>query len=89
MTFADSVIVYYPADDLDILSGLIFNERVVATQGDYTKVITLRFNENMYYNEGIQLYYGELYVNQTPIYWDVEYYENERLIQEQQLLPKK
>ena len=80
MTFADSVIVYYPADDLDIVSGLIFNERVVATQGDYTKVITLRFNENMYYNEGIQLYYGELYVNQTPIYWDVEYYENERLL---------
>lgn len=38
----------------------------------------IRINETLNLIESTNLYYGELYVNQSPPYWDVTYYENER-----------
>ena len=39
----------------------------------------LRINETLTMVESTALYYGELYVDQMPQYWDATYYVNEQI----------
>ncbi len=69
------------SSDEDFLAaeGLLPTDNAIAVDNGIICGTIIRINETLTMIESTALYYGELYVDQMPQYWDATYYVNEQI----------